>query len=107
MIEVVHTGEAGGCAPGAGRPWQRPSSAPPFPLRKEVADLERQDEELTDSVIAAGVSISVRPDVLARRQEEADRADAAERVIENRAKRQARLNEAARESGVPAVRLVG
>jgi hypothetical protein len=74
-------------------------------LLDEITKLEQEDEALADELIAAGIAVQHRPEVVARRAEAAARADAKRRSVENRAERQARLDEAARETGVQPVRL--
>jgi hypothetical protein len=74
-------------------------------LLDEITKLEQEDEALADELIAAGIAVQHRPEVVARRAEAAARADAKRRSVENRAERQARLDEAARETGVTPVRL--
>jgi hypothetical protein len=74
-------------------------------LLGEITKLEQADEELADELIAAGITVQHRPAVVARRAEAAARVDAKRRSVENRAERQAALDRAAAESGVPAARL--
>jgi hypothetical protein len=76
-------------------------------LLKEITTLEEADEALADSLIEAGIAVQHRSEVIARRAEASARADAKRRSVENREARQAAVDRAVAETGVPAARVVG
>jgi len=69
-------------------------------LEREVADLERTEEEFVDTAVAEGVEFAHRPEVVKRRQDEADAQARADQKAKDAAAVEA-WNEAARHQGQP------